>query len=75
MGKLTLRKVGLPYLPLRCPHCQHTQTVKVPHTQPFLLRCDCCRKLIVAKLLSTKAPNRLHLHIATEKVVNEAFHG
>ena len=74
MTKLTLRKIGLPYVPLRCPHCQETQAVKVPHSQPFLLRCDYCRRLTVAKLISAKAPNRLNLRLAAEGIFNEAFH-
>jgi len=74
MTQLTLNKVGLPFLPMRCPHCGEMQTIKVRHTQPFLVRCHYCRKLTVVKLLSAKQPNRLDLRLAVEAIKGKAFH-
>lgn len=74
MSQLTLNTVGLPFLPMRCPHCKELQNIKVRHTQPFLVRCDYCKKLSVVKLLSAKKANRLNLRLAIEAVNNEAFY-
>ncbi len=74
MTQLTLNKIGLPHLPMRCPHCRELHTIKVRHTQPFLVRCHYCQKRSVVKLLSAKQANRLNLRLAVEAIKGEAFH-
>ncbi len=74
MSSLTLSKLGLDLMEMRCPQCKRTQQIATRglSLSPRLTNCTHCKVLLVHSLTVKTKPNHVLLAIEAKPVLDEA---